>query len=343
MIPASGHEVYGLHLTGVTGAGLVPARFTVGPRVHVGYAQQPPEPACVGTGRVVLDLPRGRQLLLDRGAGTATFTGPPLDDDELVHPYLGAAASVFNRWAGREVYHAGAFVCGGLAWAVVGGRGAGKSSLLAALAARRFPVLADDLVVTDGHQVYSGPRTIDLRRPPSATEPVTRARAASRWRLPLPPLSGAAPLGGWIYLRWRTEMAMPAVPASVLLARLAARRAWPALPSDPETLLALAARPGWDLGRPGDWARMDEAVDLMLGTLRADSPCRGSATSSSPAPAHAAKTRTMSRAAAVRGEPVEADEHPGQLAGRGPVGQPLPRQGAPGVERVVAELQITPA
>jgi hypothetical protein len=299
LISPCGHEVYGLHLTGVTGAGLLPARFAGRPRVRIGYAQRPPEPVCVGTGRVVLDLPCGRQLLLDRSEGSATFTGPPLDDDELVHPYLGAAASVFNRWAGREVYHAGAFVCGGLAWAVVGGRGAGKSSLLAALATRRFPVLADDLVVTDGHQVYSGPRTIDLRRPPPNAEPVTRARAASRWRLPLPPLSGAVPLGGWIYLRWRTEMGMPAVPASVLLARLAARRAWPALPSDPETLLALAARPGWDLGRPADWARMDEAVDLMLGTLRAASRCQDSAISGSPAPAHVSETRTTSRAAAA--------------------------------------------
>jgi hypothetical protein len=300
LIRPGGHEVYGLYLTGVTGAGLLPARCAVRPRVDIGYAQQPPEPVCVGTERVVLDLPCDRQLLLKRSEGTATFTGPPLDDDELVHPYLGAAASVFNRWAGREVYHAGAFVCGGLAWAVVGGREAGKSSLLAALATRRFPVLADDLVITDGHQVYSGPRTIDLRRPPPPTvEPVTRARAASRWRLPLPPLSGAVPLGGWIYLRWRTEIAMPVVPASVLLARLAARRAWSALPSDPETLLSLAAHPGWDLGRPADWARMDEAVDLMLDTLRAAPQCQDSAISSSPASAHPSKKLTTSRAAAA--------------------------------------------
>ena len=298
--PGGGHEVYGLCVTGVAGAGLLPAPPAVRPRVDIGYAQHPPEPVCAGPERVVLDLPCGRQLLVKRSDGTATFTGPPLDDDELVHPYLGAAASVFNRWAGREVYHAGAFVCGGLAWALVGGREAGKSSLLAALATRRFTVLADDLVITDGHQVYGGPRTIDLRRPPpGSTEPLTRARAASRWRLSLPPLSGAVPLGGWVYLRWTTEMAMPPVPASALLARLAARRAWPALPSDPETLLALAAYPGWDLGRPADWARMDEAVDLILDTLRAAPRYQDSAISSSPAPPHASKKRTTSRAAAA--------------------------------------------
>ena len=267
---SAGHEVYGLHLIGVADGGLPAASGSGRPRVLVSHAQHSPEPVCIGTERAVLDLPDGRQLLVQRDKGIATFTGPPLKHDELVHPYLGAAASIFNRWSGHEVFHAGAFVSGGRAWAVVGGREAGKSSLLAALAARRLPVLADDLVVTDGQQVFCGPRIIDLRRPlPSSNEPMTRARGASRWRLSLPALPGAVPLGGWIYLRWRSEVAMPMVPVSVLLARLAARRTWPSLPSNPETLLALAAHPGWDLGRPADWTRMDEVVDLMLETLRA--------------------------------------------------------------------------
>jgi hypothetical protein len=274
--PAHASQVYGLHLTGITTPGLPPARDASQPAIQIRHAPRHPRTACLSPQRAVLDLPGGRQLQLHRGERTATFTGPPLSPDELVHPYLGAAAAIFSRWAGREVYHAGAFVRGGLAWAVVGGREAGKSSLLAALAARRMPVLADDLVVTDGHQVFCGPRAIDLRvPPPSGSEPVTRARGASRWRLSLPPLPAAAPLGGWIYLSWRTEVAMPAVPASGLLARLAAQRTWPVLPSDPETLLALAARPGWDLGRPADWARMDEVVDLMLATLPACSPGSG--------------------------------------------------------------------
>jgi hypothetical protein len=264
-----GHEVYGLHLTGVTGAGLPPATGEARTHVDISYAERDPEPARVGIDEAVLDLPESRQLLLHRDRGTATFTGPPLSQDELVHPYLGAAASVFSRWAGREVYHAGAFVCGGRAWAVVGAREAGKSSLLAALAARRLPVLSDDLLVTDGDHAFCGPRTIDLRRPlPGAVAPLTRVRGASRWRLSLPPVPGAVPLGGWIYLSWRMEVAMSAVPASDLLARLAARRSWSGLPSDPQTLLALAGRPGWDLGRPANWARMDQAVDLMLQTLR---------------------------------------------------------------------------
>jgi hypothetical protein len=299
--------MYGLHLTGVTGAGLLPAPAgdTTLPRVVIRRARQDPEPECMGTQRAVLDLPGLRQLLLRRGESTATFTGPRLSHDELIHPYLGAAASVFNRWCGREVYHAGAFVCSGLAWAVVGGREAGKSSLLAALAARGLPVLSDDLVVTDGHQAFCGPRTIDLRRlAPGATAPVTPVRGASRWRLALPSVPGAVPLGGWIYLRWGAEVNMHGVPASSSLARLAARRTWPALPSDPRILLALAARPGWDLGRPADWPRMDQTVDLMLETLQAAiRPQVSARISTSPAPTHSSRKRAASSAARTAESP----------------------------------------
>jgi hypothetical protein len=305
--PSGAHQLYGLHLTGVTGAGLLPASAadTTLPRVVIRHARQDPEPECIGSQRAVLDLPGRRQLLLRRSEGTATFTGPRISHDELIHPCLGAAASVFSRWHGREVYHAGAFVCGGLAWAVVGGREAGKSSLLAALTARGLLVLSDDLVVTDGHQAFGGPRTIDLRRlAPGTTAPVTPVRGASRWRLALPPLPGAVPLGGWIYLRWHAEVNMHAVPASNSLARLAARRTWPALPSDPQILLALAARPGWDLGRPADWARMDQTLNLMLQTLQAAiRPQVSARISSSPAPAHSSRKRATSWAARAAESP----------------------------------------
>jgi hypothetical protein len=263
-------ELYGLHVTGAGGRGLLPAPPGDRPRFTVRQAGRRPERPCVGAERASLDLPGGRQLLLRRVAGTATFTGPTLTHDELVHPYLGAAAAVFSRWAGREVFHAGAFVYEDLAWAVVGGREAGKSSLLAALAERQVPVLADDLVVTDGHWAFCGPRTIDLRRPlPGSTAPLTPARAQSRWRHWLPALPGSVPLGGWIYLNWSDEVVVRPVPAPVVLGRLAAWRTWPDLPSEPEVLLSLSVLPGWDLERPADWARMGESVDLMLATLPA--------------------------------------------------------------------------
>jgi hypothetical protein len=294
-------ELYGLHLAGISSTGLSPAPPAGQPSIDVHHAAQDGRrPAMLSTQEALLDLPGGRQLQLRRRERTATFTGPSLSDDELVHPFLGAAASVFSRWAGREVYHAGAFVSGGLAWAVAGGRGAGKSSLLAALAARGLPVLADDLVVTDGQQAFCGPRTIDLRRPPpGGTASLTRVRGGSRWRLSLPPLPAAVPLGGWVFLHWRTSVAIGAVPASVLLARLAARRTWPALPSDPQTLLALAARPGWDLGRPADWTRMAETIDLMLRALPALQAQEPARISTSPAALQLSRNRPTSAAAAA--------------------------------------------
>ena len=207
---------------------------------------------------------------------------------------------------------------------MVGGREAGKSSLLAALAARRLPVLADDLVITDGQDAFCGPRTIDLRRTiPGSSEPVTPARGASRWRISLPPLCRAAPLGGWIYLRWSAEVAMPAVPAPVSLARLARWRAWPALPSDPATLLALAALPAWHLERPADWACLDETLDLMLQTIRTARRAQDSArTSSSPASAHPVRNLATSRAASAGVSPKEPAR---TAASSPPVVQPASR------------------
>ena len=115
-----------------------------------------------------------------RRSATANWCTPPGRRSIRVQPL-----------AGREVYHAGAFICGNLAWAVVGGREAGKRAAkpLSALAARDLPVLADDLVIWDSHQAFCGPRIIDLRQlAPGATAPVTPVRDASRWRfyLPLP-------------------------------------------------------------------------------------------------------------------------------------------------------------
>jgi hypothetical protein len=269
----AGYSVYGLRVTGLDGTRLLPVGLENQIRVAVSQSRDDPERPALGADRAVLDLPNGRQLRLDRRAGTATFTGPPLSPDELVHPYLGAVASIFNRWAGREVFHAGAFVAGGRAWAVVGGREAGKSTLLAALADRGVPVVADDLVVTDGEDVFCGPRCIDLRTlGPGWPGPVTPARGNTRWRRALPPLSPRIPLGGWIHLRWEAAAAMAPVPASVSLGRLAAGRTRPALASDPGTLLTLATRPAWDLGRRREWAEMDAVIDLVLGTVTAPEP-----------------------------------------------------------------------
>ena len=219
--------------------------------------------------RGVLLLADGRHLAVDRQAGTARFAGPRLAPDQLAHPHLGPVATVVNRWAGREAFHAGAFVAGGCAWAVLGPRTAGKSSLLAGLAERGVPVLSDDIVVTDGSLAYAGPRCVDLRQPlPGSALTTTPARAGTRLRVALPALPGAVPLGGWVFLGWGGTALVPVGP-DALLARLAAWRAWGSLASDPVTLLRLATLPAWDLTRPRDWAAVPVTLTGLLATVSA--------------------------------------------------------------------------
>ena len=148
----------------------------------------------------------------------------------IAHPYLGPVAVGFNRWAGREVFHAGAFVAAGRAFMVLGPRTAGKSTLMAAIAATGAPILADDLVVTDGEVVFAGPRSVDLREPipgDALAAPLPELRSArdgTRWRVPLPAIASRYPLGGWFCLRWSDRTAADPVPMPSLLGRLAAYR-----------------------------------------------------------------------------------------------------------------------
>jgi len=270
-----GRSVYGLDVRGLDhvaelagpsdgdGGELIPVRVTRSTGV-------PPDAYEIDGERSVRSLPEGRCLRLERAAGRATFFGPPLSPDLLAHPYLGPVAVAFNRWAGRDVFHAAAFVAAGRAWILAGPRTAGKSTLTAALAAAGVPILADDLVVTDGTRVYAGPRSVDLRRPWPAgavtgSVPAVRpSRLGTRWRMALPATSPWWPLGGWFFLHWADRPALEAVGLSQLLGLLAARRNLRQLPSDPTRILSLASRPAWDLRRRRDWAALPDTVDGLL-------------------------------------------------------------------------------
>ncbi|HSP36896.1 MAG TPA: hypothetical protein VLR26_04000, partial [Frankiaceae bacterium] len=159
-----GRSVYGLRVYGLDDVAELTApndddhggdEFAV--RVSQVDADRPTVVA-MDAARNVLLLADGRHLEMDRHAGTARFYGPPLEVDRLAHPYLAPVATTFNRWLGRETFHAGAFVVAGQAWVVAGVRTAGKSTLLAALADRGIPVLSDDITITDGTVAYAGPR-----------------------------------------------------------------------------------------------------------------------------------------------------------------------------------------
>lgn len=209
-------------------------------------------------------LADGRILHLDRKAREAVFHGAPIAPDLLAHPYLAPVAITFNRWAGREAFHAGAFVDHDHGWAVLGPQTAGKSTLLGCLAERGTTVLSDDVVITDGASVFAGPRCVDLRdRLPYGDLEVRPAREGSRWRAPLPPAPEQVPLGGWLFLEWGEAVELEPIGPTELIGRLARRRARRGLRSDPGVLLALAAAPAWTLRRPRNWG----AVTTTLAEL----------------------------------------------------------------------------
>jgi hypothetical protein len=267
------YNVYGLQLevpvAGDLSAFLLPGTAGVGPRVSVRHSRR-----SIGASPYVndagaeIELPRGRWLQLDRARSTAVYSGLPLSPDQLAHPYIGPLATVFNRWVGREVFHAGAFVADDRAWVVVGQREAGKSSLLAAVADGGAAVLADDLSVTDGDHVFAGPRCLDLRRrPPGMHSPVVRARDDTRWRLLLPHEPASCRVGGWLFLRWGEELSLTVLPPSRLLRGLARHRLRTHLQSDPSILLALANRPAWVVTRPRSWDSVNDTVSSILATV----------------------------------------------------------------------------
>jgi hypothetical protein len=189
----------------------------------------------------------------------------PIDPQELVHPYLVPAAAGFCAWTGREAYHAGAFVVGGRAWAVVGDKEGGKSTVLAHLAQRGHAVLSDDLLVLEDRTVQPGPRLIDLRRPAAEHlgigEPVPSIREGGRWRMLLEPTPDVE-LAGWVFLRWGDTVGIDRVGPGDRVGRLLELG-----PTRPEAVVSLASLPAYELVRPRDWEALPHAADRLLDEL----------------------------------------------------------------------------
>src|SRR5581483_9726346 len=174
-------------------------------------------------------LQLGPSVVIDlvREPASATFrTRDALDGRALLHPYLGAAASVAAAWHGRESLHAGAFVHRGRAWGVLGERTAGKSSLLAVLHELGRPIVADDILVLDGLAALAAPRSVDLRR---------EAAEALGIGVPL----------GRVWLGWGDAIEVATVGARERLRRIASQLTIPNVPARADALLELAALPGF--------------------------------------------------------------------------------------------------
>lgn len=187
--------------------------------------------------------------------------------DELVHPVLGRIALRVTLARGWDAIHAGAIIGPGGAWAIVGAKERGKSSVLAACAEAGIGVLSDDVLIVADGQCLAGPRALDLR--PGAAErygPTVAVRGGTRRRLALPPVRAEVPLAGIVYLEWGGDSArLTRLRGSDTLGRLSENRRQDGFPRHPETLLNLAALPSYELRRPRRWDIQDDVVDRLRG------------------------------------------------------------------------------
>ncbi|MCA1841453.1 MAG: hypothetical protein LC723_14210 [Actinobacteria bacterium] len=151
---------------------------------------------------------------------------------------------------------------------MIGDKGMGKSSFLAAAAKEGLPVLTDDVLVIDGMTAFAGPRCVDLRAPAvdalGLTAEVEVVRG-DRWRYKVPPCPETSPLAGWIELAWG-DLSISRTPASVALKNLAAQAGWLIPPPDPKRLLDLASLPMYRLTRKPNWTfALDDLLDAISG------------------------------------------------------------------------------
>jgi hypothetical protein len=240
------------------------------------------EPSATAEGQLHMDddracaqLSEGGVGIMRRDTGEAWFRTPvALTVEELAHPLLSYATLAFAYWIGRESFHAGVFLSGGGAWALLGKRGAGKSSTLAWLARDGQRILADDLLVLDGQTAFAGPRMIDLT-PASAshlglTEDVEQVRHGYRQRMPLDPLAPEHQLRGWVSLEWGDEVRMTPVPAPERIPLLIEHGHQPRGVANWSNILALASLPTFELSRPHSLESLAPACELLLATIAAE-------------------------------------------------------------------------
>jgi hypothetical protein len=209
------------------------------------------------------DLPETTGVRVDASSFRATVPGS-WSDENILHPGLALAALDLAAARGVDSLHAGAVLGPDGAWALVGTKEAGKSTLVGHFAALGAEVLTDDVLVLEGDRCLAGPRFVDLR--PAAAERMRgtiAARGGTRGRLPLPPACASARLAGIVYLAWGDGVALDPLPAAERLRRLAARRAEDRWPADPSLLLDLAGLPAFELRRPKRWVELDASAEAL--------------------------------------------------------------------------------
>jgi hypothetical protein len=262
---------YGLRLEGLPEAAsmLVPAddswpSFQIATRV----ADDELEVQTVGPDRAAIAPASGTVVRIERDPGRVTFTAPvALSAEAIVHPLLAHVAAITAWWFGRESLHAGAFVAGGGVWALVGDRGAGKSSTLAWLAREGHEVVCDDMLVLEADQPFAGPRSLDLRESAAALlgegEPLGVIGERERWRMPVAPSGQLPPLRGLIHLTWGEELRAHSPSVHRRLELITANRGVKLPATAPEAWLDLASLAWFELERPQRWEELPRVADEL--------------------------------------------------------------------------------
>jgi hypothetical protein len=228
--------------------------------------------AQVNHDRVSFGAKGGSSMFIDRDPPEIMFHLAEVPvPDALVHPLGTIPLAILARWRGDVTLHAGAFATSTGAWAVVGHREAGKSTLLASLADRGVPLLADDLLAVLDGLVWPGPGCVDLR--PDAAPCFAGARdlgivsGRRRFRLSTASETRRLPLAGIFVLGWHDQPGVLVEPLSAEeRLRLLYDLEYVALvgPANPHSLMDLVEVPAWRVVRPRDWTRIDASLDAIM-------------------------------------------------------------------------------
>lgn len=193
--------------------------------------------------------------------------------EAVVHPVATTPLAILARWRGNVTLHAGAVLHDGGAYAICGGQGAGKSTMLALLAQTGLPIVADDLVVADRGDVLAGPRCVDLRPDTASRFPEARFLGTvgrrQRFRLSTPSAPARVPMRGLFLLEWSTDAEPRVLPLSLQeRARVVHGFDYAAIVglARPDALLDMLELPMWRLSRPRDWASTPRTLDRLLST-----------------------------------------------------------------------------
>jgi hypothetical protein len=236
-----------------------------------GSARGSPGELQIDDSRAVAWITATDRVVVDRPSLTVNFhTRETLDDQIIVHPYLGLPVSIVSYWLGRQALHGGAFNHEGRAWALLGGREAGKSSTLGWLMRHGLEILSDDLLVLESGTLFSGPRSVDLRRDAAdlfGGEDLGKLGSRWRWRLRPGRATPSTPLGGVVRLEWGEQVALEPLGADERLNLLFANAAVRPRPSEAQAYLELASLPAWRFARPRALEELDQAVPQLLEVL----------------------------------------------------------------------------